>query len=89
VRELRNVIERMVVVARKETLTVEDLPGDLRGEDRVPADRSRGGLLTLAEAEARHISRVLSQTGGQIGAAADILGIHRNTLTRKIREYGL
>ena len=89
VRELRNVIERMVVVARKEALTVDDLPGDLRGEDRVPADRSRSGLLTLAEAEARHIARVLSQTGGQIGAAADILGIHRNTLTRKVREYGL
>jgi transcriptional regulator of acetoin/glycerol metabolism len=89
VRELRNVIERMVVVARNETLTVDDLPADLRGEDRNPADRSRGGLLTLAEAEARHIARVLSQTGGQVGAAADILGIHRNTLTRKVREYGL
>jgi DNA-binding NtrC family response regulator len=89
VRELRNVIERMVVVARKETLTVEDLPADLRGEDRVPADRSRGGLLTLAEAEARHIARVMAHTGGQVGAAADILGIHRNTLTRKVREYGL
>jgi len=89
VRELRNVIERMVVVARNETLTVDDLPADLRGEDRNPADRSRGGLLTLAEAEARHIARVLAQTGGQVGAAADILGIHRNTLTRKVREYGL
>jgi DNA-binding protein Fis len=32
---------------------------------------------------------VLTHTGGQIGAAADILGIHRNTLTRKIKEYGL
>ena len=89
VRELRNVIERMVVVARREMLSVEDLPPDLRGEDRVPADRTRGDLLTLAEAEARHIARVLSQTGGQVGSTAEILGIHRNTLTRKIREYGL
>jgi len=32
---------------------------------------------------------VLSQTGGQVGSTAEILGIHRNTLTRKIREYGL
>jgi DNA-binding NtrC family response regulator len=89
VRELRNVVERMVVVARREMLSVEDLPPDLRGEDRVPADRTRGDLLTLAEAEARHIARVMSQTGGQVGATAEILGIHRNTLTRKIREYGL
>src|SRR5215831_2246550 len=89
VRELRNVIERMVVVARSEMLSVEDLPPDLRGEDRVPADRGRGGLLTLAETEARHIARVLAETAGQVGAAAEILGIHRNTLTRKIREYGL
>ena len=89
VRELRNIIERMVVVARSEMLSVEDLPPDLRGEDRVPADRGRGGLLTLAETEARHISRVLAETSGQVGAAAEILGIHRNTLTRKIREYGL
>ena len=88
VRELRNVVERMVVVARGDTLCVEHLPAELRADDRVPTDRHRG-LLTLAEAEARHISRVLSQTGGQIGATAEILGIHRNTLTRKIREYGL
>ena len=89
VRELRNVIERMVVVARSEMLSVEDLPPELRGEDKMPADRARGGLLTLAETEARHITRVLAETAGQVGAAAEILGIHRNTLTRKIREYGL
>ena len=70
-------------------LSVEDLPPELRGEDKMPADRARGGLLTLAETEARHITRVLAETAGQVGAAAEILGIHRNTLTRKIREYGL
>lgn len=89
VRELRNVIERAVVVAAGDTLFVEHLPEELRGEDRTPPDRARGGLLTLAEGEARHIARVMAHTGGQIGAAAEILGIHRNTLTRKIREYGL
>jgi DNA-binding protein Fis len=39
--------------------------------------------------EARHIARILSHTRGQIGEAAGILGVHRNTLARKIREYGL
>jgi transcriptional regulator of acetoin/glycerol metabolism len=39
--------------------------------------------------EARHIARVLSHTRGHIGEAARVLGVHRNTLARKIREYGL
>ena len=89
VRELRNVIERAVIVATDETLRAEHLPDELRGEEATLVDRPQGGLLTLAEAEARHIARVLAHTNGQIGAAAEILGIHRNTLTRKMKEYGL
>jgi DNA-binding NtrC family response regulator len=46
-------------------------------------------LPTLADMESRHIARVLAHTRGQISAAAEILGIHRNTLTRKMKEYGL
>jgi len=89
VRELRNVIERAVIVASDDTLRAEYLPDELRGEAAALADRPQGAPLTLAEMEARHIARVLAQTGGQIGAAAEILGIHRNTLTRKMKEYGL
>jgi DNA-binding NtrC family response regulator len=89
VRELRNVIERAVIVAAGDTLRVEHLPDELRGEEAALPDRPRGALLTLAELEARHIARILAHTNGQIGAAAEILGIHRNTLTRKMKEYGL
>src|SRR5436853_435558 len=89
VRELRNVIERAVIVATDGTLRTEHLPDELRGDETTLADRPQGGLLTLAEAEARHIARVLAHTNGQIGTAAEILGIHRNTLTRKMKEYGL
>ena len=89
VRELRNVIERAVIVASDDTLRVEHLPDEFRGEEATLADRPQGAPLTLAEHEARHIARVLTQTNGQIGAAAEILGIHRNTLTRKMKEYGL
>jgi two-component system, NtrC family, response regulator AtoC len=89
VRELRNVIERAVIVASDETVRAEHLPEELRGEEVVLADRPHGGVLTLAEIEARHIARVLGHTHGQIGAAAEILDIHRNTLTRKMKEYGL
>jgi len=89
VREVRNVIERAVIVADGETIHADHLPEELRGEEATRPEGPTGALLTLAEVEARHISRVLSQTAGQIGAAAEVLGIHRNTLTRKIREYGL
>src|SRR5256885_847377 len=89
VRELRNVIERGVIVANDDTLRAEHLPDEIRGEEAALADRPQGGLLTLAEVEARYIARVLAHTNGQIGAAAEILGIHRNTLTRKMKEYGL
>src|SRR5207244_3955774 len=89
VRELRNVIERAVIVATDEVLRAEHLPEEFRGEEATLPDRPEGALLTLAEVEARHITRVLTQTNGQIGAAAEDLGIHRNTLTRKMKEYGL
>jgi len=89
VRELRNVIERGVIVANDDTLRAEHLPDEIRGEETALTDRPQGGLLALAEVEARYIARVLAHTNGQIGAAAEILGIHRNTLTRKMKEYGL
>jgi len=89
VRELRNVIERAVIVATDTTLRAEHLPDELRGEEAALPDRPSGAHLTLAEVEARHIARVLTRTNGQIGAAAEVLGIHRNTLTRKMKEYGL
>ena len=91
VRELRNVIERAAIVASDGTLRSEHLPEAMRAEEPGVPERSgaNAGLPTLAEAEARHIARVLAHTGGQIGAAAEVLGIHRNTLTRKMKEYGL
>ena len=88
-RELRNVIERAVIVATDEVLRVDHLPEEFRGEEATLQDRPEGALLALAEIEARHIARVLAHTNGQIGAAAEVLGIHRNTLTRKMKEYGL
>jgi two-component system response regulator AtoC len=89
VRELRNVIERAVIVATGDMIRVENLSEELRGQETVVANRSQGALVTLAELEARHIAAVVAHAHGQIGTAAQILGIHRNTLTRKMKEYGL
>jgi len=88
VRELRNVIERAVLVAEGEVLRASDLPEEWQTEAPSAAPLI-GALGTLAEMECRHIQQVLEHTGGQIVEAARILGVHRNTLTRKIREYRL
>jgi two-component system response regulator HydG len=89
VRELRNVIERAALVCDGEVLRAEHLPEEWRTGAELVADQDARSLVTLREMEARHISRALDYTHGHIGEAARILGVHRNTLARKIREHGL
>jgi DNA-binding NtrC family response regulator len=89
VRELRNVVERAVLVSEQDMLRAEHLPEEWRtGVERAAQEEARP-LASLQEMETRHIARVLAHTRGQIGEAARILGVHRNTLARKIKEYGL
>jgi two-component system, NtrC family, response regulator AtoC len=89
VRELRNVIERAVLVAESDVLRAEHLPEEWRTGVEQAAQEEARPLASLQEMETRHIARVLAHTRGQIGEAARILGVHRNTLARKIKEYGL
>ena len=89
VRELRNVIERAVLVADGDVLRGEHLPEAWRTESPPVTDGGPAPVGTLREMEARHIARVLDQTHGRVSEAAAILGVHRNTLARKIKEYGL
>ena len=91
VRELRNVMERAVLRADGAVLRAEHLPEEWRSQPTPigPTLAASTALPTLNEVEARHIARVLSHVNGHVGEAARILGIHRNTLARKIREYGV
>ena len=89
VRELRNVIERAVLMAEGEILRAEHLPNEWRTGPEAAVAAHDNPLATLQEVEARHIAQVLARTHGQIGEAALILGIHRNTLARKVKEYQL
>jgi len=83
------VVERAVLVCEGAVLRSIDLPEEwLNGPARRETN-SCGPLATLQEAESRHIAQVLAHTRGQIGEAAQILGVHRNTLARKIKEYQL
>ena len=89
VRELANLMERGVALATGDTLGPEHLPDDLR-ELRVQTYRQEpGALLTLEAQEADYIQWVLTQTGGNRTRAAEILGIDRVSLWRRLKRYGL
>lgn len=85
IRELRNVLERAVILARGE-ISVADLPESIRVRS-AGSERQAGGSLRLAEREA--IVAALKATGGNRRLAAERLGISRRTLQYRLREYGL
>jgi len=85
VRELENIIERAVVLCPGDRITARDLSG-LSGT--APIDAA-GPVELLADVEKRHILNCLNQLGWNMSACAKELGIHRNTLRSKIKEYGL
>lgn len=86
VRELQNVIERAVVLCRGNRIEPEDLSGL---NMNVAPDTVTTALVPLAEVEKRHIKACLDQFDWNMTACAEKLGIHRNTLRAKIKEYGL
>jgi NtrC-family two-component system response regulator AlgB len=88
-RELRNVIERAVVVAADSRVGIADLPGRVAGTRGVPNRLIEVGLrVTLRELELEHIRRILMDTES-IEEAVQVLGIDRSTLYRKRRQHGL
>jgi two-component system, NtrC family, response regulator HydG len=84
-RELENVIQRIVVMSDEQIIEVPDLPSFAR----FSALRTSGVNRTLAEVEADHIRNVLANAGGIKTRAAEILGIDRKTLRKKITQHGL
>lgn len=83
IRELRNAIERAMVVGTQSVLRRQDLP--VWGGRHVSA----ADVDTLASVEKRHVSNVLDRTGWNITRAAEILAVDRVTVYNKIRKYGL
>ncbi len=89
VRELENLIERAVTLGRGGTLTVADLPDELAAPLPLPPGAEEERLPTLEEREREYIKMVLVRTGGNKTRAAEILGIDRVSLWRKIKKFGL
>jgi DNA-binding NtrC family response regulator len=88
VRQLRNSIESAVVLSKAPTITLDDLPPNIRGESGTDSLRLPVGA-SLADVEKEVIRSTLAREGGNKSRTAEILGIGRKTLHRKIEEYGL
>lgn len=96
IREMRNVIEQMVIFSDGKNIELENIPISIRS---ATADATTVGLpihvnvneesMSLAELEERHILRTLARMDQNRTRAAKFLGISRRTLQRKLKELGL
>lgn len=84
IRELRNVIERAVLLSDQKNITLNDLHFDGHSQVGAPFLDSR---LTLLELEKQHIERVLQEENGRVERAAKRLGIPRSSLYQKIKKH--
>lgn len=85
-RELKNIIERIILLNDKPVLTENDLPNDLLVNDMRTTNQKK---LSLQDLEKGHILSVLKSTGNNKAETAEILGIGLTTLYRKLNEYNL
>jgi two-component system, NtrC family, nitrogen regulation response regulator NtrX len=91
VRELRNVIERVFILAPGDTIGVQDLAFLDGGADMGATDAA--DLLPLHDARDRferdYILRALAAQNGNISRTAEVLGVERSNLYRKMRSFGI
>ncbi|HEX8316559.1 MAG TPA: sigma-54 dependent transcriptional regulator [Flavisolibacter sp.] len=83
IRELRNVMERAVILANEAMVQLEDLPSDMQHP------HATAPSFSLAEIEREHIQKILAHTGNNKTKTAQLLQIGLATLYRKLEEYGL
>ncbi len=93
VRELKNIIERLVIMTSDSVIRSEDIPPfikptvqDILEEEILSLDSFRAARV---EFEKRFIARKLKETEGNISRTADLIGLERSNLHRKIKSYGL
>jgi DNA-binding NtrC family response regulator len=89
VRQLRNVVERLVVTSREPVIEIDHLPDFLRAYDKTTATFTVRPGTPLAEVEKMLIRQTLTHVTVNRQAAAKVLGISRRSLQYKLKEYGL
>jgi DNA-binding NtrC family response regulator len=89
VRELENIIERGVALTNTSTIEAAHLPEDLKELSIRTFRKKEGKIPPLEEQEEAYIKWVLREAGGNKTVAAQILGIDRVSLWRKLKKYGM
>lgn len=89
VRELENVIERAVTLSSSTVLDESILPADLLSRHPAPVNDGQNQFLKLEELEELQIRKALEMAHGNKAEAAKLLGIHRKTLYRMAKRYGI
>ena len=89
IRELRNVMERCVILAESIELTADLLPMEIQKTTTHSTKNKQFSTFELASAEKLHIQKVLSYTNGNKTKTAELLGIALTTLYRKLSEYNI
>lgn len=93
VRELKNLVERLVIMVEKDTIDIEDLPDTYQSETQSSLAESESGLLsidTLKEAkkefEREYIQKKLEENKNNISRTAEMIGVGRSYLYKKIKK---
>jgi DNA-binding NtrC family response regulator len=89
IRELENVVERMVVLAKGDKIDVEDVPTNIIKAKEKKLSFKESVYQAKAQLERELLIKVLQEVGGNRTKAAKALGIDRKTLQKKMKEYGL
>ncbi|MEP7264244.1 MAG: sigma-54 dependent transcriptional regulator [Bacteroidota bacterium] len=89
IRELKNIIERSVILADADELTIDNLPREFQNISSIKKADGQLSAFDLASAEKIHIQKVLNYTNGNKTKTAELLNIALTTLYRKIEEYKL
>lgn len=88
VRQLRNCLERAVLLSDEGLITLKELPPEIATGPRKDLQQNSSSPLALREIERLQILQALEKTGWHRGKTAEILGISTSTLYRRLREYG-
>jgi DNA-binding NtrC family response regulator len=88
IRELRNTIERAVILSTEQQIVLSDLSMEIQHKAPVSQHNSISAF-ELASAEKLHIQKVMNYTNGNKTKTAELLGIALTTLYRKLAEYGI
>ena len=91
IRELENVLERMVLMTETDALELSQVPPEIRGPQlSIPGSMFKEKMDEISHlAEKQMIIDALNKTNQNRTKAAELLGISRRTLQNKIKEYGL